>query len=122
MREIVKTKFVSLNEFDLMTMANEQRMKGADRFLVFNSSGEVSGVLPNVLVNKAAEQKDLESNVQKYMNPLFEKVDAGMSLKVLIDKFTKNKYTIVPVYEEDVLIGVVNIDAINEFIGKNQRK
>ena len=77
--------------------------------------------MPNVFLNKAAEQKDLDSNIQKYMNPLFERIDAGTSLKVVINKFTKNKYTMLPVYREDALIGVVDIDAINEFISKHQR-
>lgn len=119
--KIVESTFSSLMESDTIASANEQRVNGATNFLVYKNQDQISGILPMVFLIDAVKQKDLESPISNYMSPLFEKVDGGSSLSVLIHKFRQNNYTLVPVYENDQLIGIISIDTINNFIN-NQGK
>ncbi len=117
--DIVQTDFQMLKESDLLSLAKAKNDTGAKHFLVKDEEEEVSGILPLIFLKEAVNKQELHKTMAEYKSSTFEKINKGISLRILIDKFQKNSYSLVPVYDNEVLIGVIDIDSINNFINRN---
>ena len=71
--------------------------------------------LPNIW------EKTLQYSAARAMMQIFEDVNPEISLQSLVYKMREKGYSILPVFEESRLIGVVDINMVNNFL-KLQKK
>ena len=98
--------------------AIEARKKDERYFLVFDRSEKVVGVLFHEFINHAQAERDLDSQIEKYLSHSWELVPHHMSLERVIVLFQRRGYGIVPIVQNDQLVGQLDIDQLNRFVKK----
>ena len=100
-----------------MSSAIEEMNHGLEKnFLVFDENEMIVGVLHELFILEAIKKKDSEGPVIEYMSQTFEEVNPEISLRSLVYKMREKGYSILPVFEENQLIGVVDINMVNNFL------
>lgn len=114
-RDLLKTNFTTLKPSDKISRAVSLREQGEKSFLIMHEEEPIA-VLHELFLVEAMEQNDLNADVLDYKSTNFEKITLDQKLKPLIKAFQNNGYSIVPVYDQDQLVGTLDIEAINNFI------
>ena len=74
-----------------------------------------------MFILQAMKSKDYEGPVLEYLSQHFEEVSPDISLQTLVNLMREKGYSILPVYEEDELKGVVDINMLNNFLKIKQK-
>jgi len=119
-KDLLKDTFTTLAPSDKISRAISLREKGEKSFLIMHNEEPIA-VLHELFLVEAIEQNDTDADVLDYKSMNFEKITLDQKLKPLIKAFQNNGYSIVPVYDNDKLVGTLDIEAINNFI-KEQTK
>ncbi len=120
--EIFRPNFTRIFATDKMGRAIEEMKHGLEKnFLVFDENDEAIGVLHEMFILEAIKKKDNEGPVLEYMSRNFEGVSPSISLQTLILKMREKGYSILPVFEEGHLKGVVDVSMINNFLKLQQK-
>lgn len=90
-------------------------------FLVFDENEKVVGVLHELFILEAIKKKDGGAPVLEYMSNKFEAVNPEISLQALISKMREEGYSILPVFDQNQLIGVVDLNMLNNFLNLQQK-
>lgn len=85
-------------------------------FLVFNRNESVVGVLFHEFIIHAQAEKDLDGMIEKYQSNSWQPLPSDYSLEKAIAMFQQRGYGIVPIIENDMLVGQVDINALNLFV------
>ncbi|MCB0559471.1 MAG: site-2 protease family protein [Lewinellaceae bacterium] len=120
-REVLRPQFTKLYTQDPLSLAMGPLSQGIERnFLVFDEWQNLVGILPEERILEGA-QKEQEGTrapilAGQLASPRFESILASDSLKSLFPKIQWKGYWILPVYEKGRLVGVVDKNALNNFI------
>lgn len=115
--DIVRTNFTKQYENSLMGEAANDLQTGLEKnFLVFNFEEEVVGVLQQSTILKAIKERKLHYSIGDYSTDTYSNLRLEDSLKLVFTLMQKKGYTILPVYEENVLKGVVDVSMLNNFL------
>ena len=85
-------------------------------FLVFNRNDTVAGVLFYEFILHAKTTKDLDSPIGKYLSNTWIAIKSDYPLENAIAIFQQRGYGIVPIMENNMLVGQVDIDTLNRFV------
>jgi len=87
-------------------------------FLMFDRTEKVVGVLFHEFIKHAQAEHDLDSPIEKYRSHSWENVPHYMPLEKVIALFQRRGYGIVPIMENDQLVGQLDIDQLNRFVNE----
>ena len=120
--EIYRTNFTKIYTTDIMNRAIEEMKHGLEKnFLVFDENENIVGALHELFILEAMKKNDHEAPVAEYQSPKFEAVEPDLSLHTLIHKMREKGYSILPVFENELLKGVVDVNMLNNFLKLQQK-
>ncbi len=117
-RDVLRPQFTRILPEDQISRATNLKKIGVERnFLVFDElDGEVIGVLHEPTLLEVMKKEEFNNLAKDYMSPLFENILVTENLKDIFNKMQSNGYSILPVFDEGQLIGIVDTTTINEFV------
>lgn len=116
--EVVRRQFTRLYTNDSLPKALSHYQQGVeDSFLVFDEWQNLVGVLPeNALAEAVKGEASYLQSVGELVSRRYEAMLASDPLKVIFAKIHGQGYPLLPVYEQGVLIGVVDNQALADFM------
>ncbi|MCB9286192.1 MAG: site-2 protease family protein [Lewinellaceae bacterium] len=125
-RDILRRQFTKLYTHDEVSLALGPLNQGIERnFLVFDEWQNLVGVLPEErILDAAKKEREGEQHsilAGQLVNNRFESILASDSLKSLFPKMQWKGHRILPVYDKGKLVGVVDKNALNNFISLQAR-
>ena len=85
-------------------------------FLVFDRNDSVAGVLFYEFIMHAQAEQDLDSPIGKYQSNSWNAFKSDYPLENAIAIFQQRGYGIVPIIENNVLVGQLDINTLNRFV------
>lgn len=120
--EIYRSNFTRIYATDKIERVMDELKHGLEKnFLVFDENEKVVGVLHELFILEAIKKKDGGAPVLEYMSNKFEAVNPEISLQALISKMREEGYSILPVFDQNQLIGVVDLNMLNNFLNLQQK-
>ncbi len=121
--DVLRQKYTKLYASDTISMAIAQLRQGLEHhFLVFDEWQNLLGVLSERELLEAAKQEEgPERVVGQLVSKKYEALLPTDSLKSIFPKMQWRGYHILPVYEGGKLVGVVDEQALHNFISLQQR-
>jgi Zn-dependent protease len=116
--DIMKTKFSKIHISEpLQTMFDQYIRGGEKNFLIFDSMGNISGVIPELFLKQAYKEDILKStDANTYMSKKILKVTKDVTLKNLFGKMNKEGIAIAAIEEEGELLGVVDRSMLQNYL------
>ncbi len=116
--DIMKSKFSKIHISEpLQTMFDKYIRGGEKNFIIFDSMGNISGVIPELFLKQAYKEGILENTVaNEYMSKKILKVTKYVTLKNLFDKMNKEGVAIAAIEEEGELLGVVDRSMLQNYL------
>lgn len=119
--ELIRQPVNIFKKNDHIAHALEILKRGLEKdFLVKNEDGTIAGVFSQPKIVEVAKSipTDLHENheVEEFISPLKETISSSDSLHVFYKKLMKQELRILPVFENENLIGVVDIQQLNDFL------
>ncbi|MDH3649891.1 MAG: site-2 protease family protein [Saprospiraceae bacterium] len=102
---------------DPMQKAISLTQKGKEKdFIVLDQKGQMHGVLHEEFVKEALKKNAAQEPVGSFTSPNYEKIGPHINLKHIFQLFQRNGYSIVPVFSQGVMIGVIDRRILNQFV------
>ena len=121
LRDIMRTRFTSLHPNDRMQAAIGIVEMGLEQnFIVLNETGQSIGILHNEFIKEAISQADGDAPVAVYMSKHYERMKTEDSIRFAAMRIQSNGYSIVPVEENGVILGVLDLPTIHNFLKENK--
>ncbi len=115
--DLYRTEYTVLNDDEVIHRAIELHSQGIENdFLVVDGQDKILGVLTEESIQHAKARRDYESPVGAYLARDFRAVTPHLSLKSLVNLFQKEKFNILPVFEMDHMVGVVDRVAVSRYL------
>jgi Zn-dependent protease len=119
---VLRRDFTRLKTGDLIRTASSEMTKGFEsNFLVFDDADILRGVLQDDDILDALKNKHYDALVFTYMTHEFKKIALHDSIKEVYYKMLETGQYLMPVMQEDTVIGVVDMVMLQNFI-KSQEK
>lgn len=121
-RDILRARFTKIYLIDSLAEVIKNWKEGSEKnFLVFDHEQRLSGVLTSPVL---MEYKDFPttSSVEELISLDYEGVEATDSLMTIIRMMQEKDYEILPVYENQELVGVVDWNDVEHFIRIQKEK
>ena len=121
--ELVRAAFTAFQKSDKMELAMDTLKRGLEKdFLVKNEEGKIEGVLSeNSILKNAKAEQDL--GIEKFISPIEENIHPSETLFDFYKKMVEQQLHILPVFENEEMVGVVDLQQLNEFLKlQNRRK
>lgn len=120
--DILRGEYTSMFLTDPISRAIEQVREGLEKdFLVFDSWGSLQGVLHEEFIREAEKQQEKGQEVRHYLSQHYESVGVNLDLKKLLQIFQKQGYSIIPVYQADEMVGVVDRNGLTKYINSTPK-
>lgn len=125
-RDVLRPQFTKLYTQDPLSLAMGPLSQGIERnFLVFDEWQNLVGILPEERILEAAKNELAEESAPPLAGQLasnrFEAILASDSLKSLFPIMQWKGHRVLPVYDKGKLVGVVDKNALNNFISLQAR-
>lgn len=118
--DLSRQNFTKIYLDDTMEGAIREVKTGNEKsFLVFDQFNNLAGVLHELFIREAIRKKDDLAPVAEYLSINYEGVQTTASLNELLRKMQQHGYSILPVYFETELVGVIDVTMMNNFLRKN---
>ncbi len=115
--DLLKENYTPLQMEDTMSKPFRLLAGNVERhFLVFDEQQKVVGALPDWAVLKAVNENGLMHRVGEYTQQGAKGVSKNDSLQMADDIMRQSGYPILPVFDNGVVAGVVDREALNDFI------
>ncbi len=122
-RDDVKQNFPRLNVTDSLQTAFNLLKKGVDQdFLVFDEQEQLVGTLSGEVVLAVADGGGLTGEIREHYNAEFTFLTLDHSLKDVDERMQIAGSEILPVAENGTLVGVVDREAMQKLLMKNQKR
>jgi Zn-dependent protease len=119
---VLRRDFTRLKTGDLIRTASSEMTKGFESsFLVFDDADILRGVLQDDDILDALKNKHYDALIFTYMTHEFKKIALYDSIKEVYYKMLETGQYLMPVMQEDTVIGVVDMAMLQNFI-KSQEK
>jgi len=120
--EIMRPQFTAFQKSHNITLAVNEVKRGLEKdFIVIDKSGNIIGTLQENDILKAAKKKDQVGTVANYMLTTSERVSPDETLDSFYKKLQSTQAYILPVFENEMLIGVLDIRQLNDFLKLQQK-
>ena len=117
---ILRTEYTSLQTNDYMqTAASTLRKGGENNFLVFDGEGSLKGVLYEGDILDAEKYNQYDAIVSTYSHTDFLCISSSESIKAVYSKMLQTGQDLMPVMDNERLLGVVDHDMIHRFIERH---
>ena len=118
-QDVFRSNFTPLYTNDTIEKALQQLSSGLEKhFLVLNEWQQMTGVLSEKQLLKAAEEKDVTTPVSSIIKSSYKVYLPSDPLK---DVFSDSQWAISPVYDQGRLVGVLDRQAVQNFLKIHQR-
>lgn len=116
-QDILMHEFTSLEEDETLRTAVNILLSGPEqRFVIVDKENRVKGILTrNNIIQGLSEYGD-ELKVRQIMNKDITTFEPDTSLEKAFQIMQKQRITMVPVIQNEKLVGIIDMDNINEFI------
>ncbi len=119
---VLRTQFTRLHTIDLMQTPILEMRKGYEQnFLVFGDDEILRGVLQDDDIMVASKNNDHEALVLTYLTPNFEKTTPYESIKNVYYKMLETGQYLMPVMNDEELLGVVDMHVLQNFIASHDK-
>ncbi|PSR14488.1 MAG: site-2 protease family protein [Bacteroidetes bacterium] len=118
-RDAMMTKFSALHPADPLGKAVELLLDGQDQEFLVIDQGKVVGILLRLDIIRGLAALGKASPVEKAMQTEFLTLTPELALKDIYPKLVATKCSVFPVVEKGALVGVVDMDNIQELIWVN---
>ncbi len=120
--DILRHHFQRYHITDLLDLPIAEMKRGVEKnFLVLDETGNIAGVLAEPKLLEAAKAGQNNAPVVSYMSRNFEYIKPSDSLKDILNLFQSKNYSILPVIEDEQLIGVIDLNILNNFLSLQQK-
>lgn len=119
--ELIRQPVNIFKKNDHIAHALEILKRGLEKdFLVKNEDGTIAGVFSQPEIVEVAKSIPTDSHenheVEEFISPIKETISPSDSLHVFYKKLISQELRILPVFENENLIGVVDIQQLNDFL------
>jgi Zn-dependent protease len=90
-----------------------------DDGILLEIEGRVVGILFNELLTQARSDNHPGARLGDYISDFYQNIDASLTISKVVDIFGQKGYRICPVYDHNVLVGVLNRTTLLAFIAGN---
>jgi len=116
-RDVLMHHYTPLNEHETLAKAIDILLDGQEReFVVLDDEDKAVGILTRDNIIKALNERGKEVSISEVMNRDFFSPSPTDSLKDVFQKMQQQRFTVLPVIEEDTLKGIIDMENILEFI------
>jgi Zn-dependent protease/predicted transcriptional regulator len=119
-KDVLMQKYIILKSENPISTAVEALLNSQDTRFLVEENNQITAVLTKTDIIKALAEKGKDATIKNYASPLTFKADTNMELEKLLETMVKHQFSIVPVEENNKIIGVVEIENIKEFIALQQ--
>lgn len=107
---------VHLSE-SLNTLFNSYIRGGEKNYLIFDSMGNVSGVVPEMFLKQAYKEGILETtSANEYMSKLYVEVHKDMAIRKVFDLMNNEGASMAIVKEEEEILGVIDRHVLQNYL------
>ena len=120
--ELVREPLNIFKKNDNIALAADAIKLGLEKdFIVKNEEGNIEGVLSEeTILNLLKDKKNSASldalSIEKYISPIKEFATANDTLYDFYNKMIKQQLRVLPVFENEKMLGVVDVHQLNEFL------
>ncbi len=115
--EVIRRNFSILYVSDPLHTAFDLLSRGPEHhFLVFDNQEQLSGTISGEVITQIAESNGLSGEVGDYYRPGIAALTLDNSLKQVDEVMRTSQSEILPVVENEVLVGVVDREAVENFL------
>lgn len=116
-KDMFRENYTSLYLDLQMAEAADLLKRGSEKnFLIFDRNDQLVGVLHEMFIMEAIRKNDLEAPIASYLSNRYEVIRKNDDLDTIVKKMQRFGYSILPVYEEQQLVGVVDASMVNHFL------
>ena len=108
--------FESLHPADPQKKAVDMLLKTPQTGFLVKSEEDVAGILSKDDIIKGLSKHHEEVNVRQVMTRDIKHVDANKSLRDIFRTMQKEKMQMLPIYDNNKMIGVIDLESIHEFM------
>ena len=119
-KDILMTNYTILNPQDTIEMAVKSLLQGQEREFLVGENNTVLGVLTRDDMIKGLNEFGKEAALAKVMNKKFITLQPEIELKEAYQKMMIGNCSFAPVYDGDLLVGVLDKENINELVLVNK--
>ena len=117
--DVLRSNFSILYSWEPIQKALDIYKGSEERsFLVFNQFNQIEGVIHELFLNSAEKHFQSQDQIRTIQSSRFEFVTHDLPLKDLFKLMQEKGYSIVPVFNENGLIGVVDRNDLMKFVKK----
>lgn len=118
--DVLRSDFTAIYIGEPMAHAVQLHHDGKEKdFIVVDQWGEIQGVLHQEFIEEAVRNNDTDKMVRDYVSPRYEPISQSWRLKDVFQLFQQKGYSIIPVYNLEKMIGVVDRETLNHYIRSN---
>lgn len=122
-RDVVITPFTRLMTNAPMQSAFEAFDNGEEKnFLVFNDYGILSGTLREREIVVARKQGGDQKPISQFITPVYGVALANEKIKAVYERMRNPAHQVLPVYEDNKLIGLLDLNRLNKYLRLSKRK
>jgi len=122
-RDLMRTKFTRLRENDGVAIAVHELRQGLEKnFLVFDEEDQLIGVVHQKQIREAQAEGRFDISVSDFMLPVPAALKESDKLKAVFQLMQQKGNILLPVIEENQIIGVIDVRMMNEFLAPPSQK
>jgi Zn-dependent protease len=115
--DIIRRQYTKFYQTDALHLAEEQLKRGLERsFLVFDQWQNLRGVLSENKIMEAIKKEKGADQIGGYVSRKYEALVPDDSLAKVLGKMQQKNYSVLPVYENGAVIGVVDEGMVQHFL------
>jgi len=115
--DLFRSNFTKLFLDSKMNEAEDHVKRNIEKnFLVFDRAGKLAGVLHELFIMEAIRKNDLEGPVVEYLSQSYERISLHDNLEHVLKIMQEHGYSILPVYNDEELVGVIDVSMMNNFL------
>lgn len=116
-RDVFRQRFSPIYDFDPIQKPMAIASDGEEKsFLVYDQFNHIIGVIHEIFLSNLPEHIQESDTVRHILSHRFEFVDLSLPLQSLFQLMQEKGYSILPVWENDAVIGVVDRRDVMRFI------
>ncbi len=120
--QLMRNQFSAYYQTDQMALPAHTLSKGLEHnFLVFDDWQNLKGILTEAQIQKAVEHQQLDDTVLTFATNSFMPLLASDTLRYALEQMQGTGYAMLPVYENDKLVGVLDYHAIHRFLRRQSK-
>lgn len=115
-RDVLMRNYTTLRTRDTLRRASEELLNGQAASFLVMENGRVAGTLSRESLIRGLTEKGTDAPIGEFMDKDTWTLQPDMLLEDVYKKMQAKKATILPVYDQQQLIGTVDMDNILEYI------